>query len=166
MITDNFRTGRRSSSERGFTLLESMIASAILSTGLLALAAMQGMAIAKNVDANELTRVTAIASDILERMQFNRRNASAYNGINTQSSTTCNGITQPQAQGDCRLWSNAVSATNLENIQATVLVTDVGPAALVQKNVTVTLTWVGSEKAGSIVKRNRTLTVDRIIAQE
>ncbi|MDH4328587.1 MAG: prepilin-type N-terminal cleavage/methylation domain-containing protein [Nitrospira sp.] len=166
MIADNLRTRRQPSGERGFTLLEGMIASAILSTGLLALAAMQGMAITSNVDANDLTRVTTVATDILERMQFNRKNASAYNGINTGNTTPCGAITQPQARGDCLLWSSAVSATNFDSIQATVTVSDVAPAVLAQKSVTVTLTWVARQNAGSYIKRNRALTVNRIIAQE
>ena len=68
------------------------------------MSAMQGIAFVKNVDSSELTRITTLASDMMERIQFNRRNAISYNGINTQSATNCNTIsaaTQPQARGDC-----------------------------------------------------------------
>ncbi|HKR78105.1 MAG TPA: prepilin-type N-terminal cleavage/methylation domain-containing protein, partial [Nitrospira sp.] len=47
---------------RGFTLLEGMLAAVILGTGLLAMSAMQGIAFVKNVDSSELTRVTTLAS--------------------------------------------------------------------------------------------------------
>lgn len=158
------------SGERGFSLIEGMVASAILGTGLLALAAMQGIAMVKNVDANELTRMTGIASDILERVQFNRKNAVIYNGIDTQSPANCNGISaaaQPQARGDCLLWSSLVTATQLENINGRVTVSNlIGPTVLGQRTVTITLTWTGSQSADSNVKRSRSLTIDRIIAPE
>ncbi len=38
--------------EQGFTLLEGLVASAILSTSILGLAAIQGTALMQNVDAN------------------------------------------------------------------------------------------------------------------
>jgi len=158
------------SGERGFSLIEGMVASAILGTGLLALAAMQGIAMVKNVDANELTRMTGIASVILERVQFNRKNAVIYNGIDTQSPANCNGISaaaQPQARGDCLLWSSLVTATKLENIKGAVTVSNlIGPTVLGQRTVTVTLTWTGSQNADSNVKRSRSLSIDRVIAPE
>ena len=54
--------------EAGFTLLETIMAGAFLAVGLLALSAMQGISLARNVDANELTRVTNLASEMIERM--------------------------------------------------------------------------------------------------
>ena len=152
--------------ERGFSLLEGMMASAILATGLLALAAMQGMAMVKNVDANELTRMTEITSDILERIQFNRRNAAIYNGIDTESPTNCAGITQPQARGDCLMWGTLVNGTQLENVQGRVTVLSLAPMSLGQSSITVTMTWMGSQKADSHVKRRRVLTINRVIAPE
>src|SRR5688572_33214248 len=80
--------------EQGFSLLEGMLAAVLLGTGLLAMSAMQGIAFVKNVDSHELTRVTILASDMMERIQFNRRNAISYNGINTQSVTNCNVISE------------------------------------------------------------------------
>ena len=156
--------------ERGFTLLEGMLAAVLLGTGLLAMSAMQGIALVKNVDASELTRVTTLASDIMERIQFNRRNAFSYNGINTQSPTNCNAIsaaTQPQAKGDCLLWDSLVDGTQLQNIQGTVTVSNIiAPTALLQRNVTVTITWLGSIASDSTVKRARSLTMQRVVAPE
>ena len=157
--------------DQGFTLIEGMLASVILAVGLLALSGMQGIALVKNVDANELTKVSTLASDMMERIYFNRRNAAAYNAIDTTSASTCTAIsttTQPMANGDCTLWAGLVNATQLQNIQGTVAVSTavVGPAALGQRNVTVTITWMGSLKAGQSVKRNRTLTMQRVVAPE
>jgi len=131
---------------------------------------MQTIALVKNVDANELTRITSVASDMMERIQFNRRNAFTYNGIDTQSGTNCNAISstaQPQAKGDCQLWQTLVTNTQLQNIQGKVTVSNVlAPTVLGQRNVTVTITWMGSVKSDSTVKRARTLTLNRVIAPE
>lgn len=153
--------------EKGFTLLEGMLASAILTVGLLALSGMQGIALVKNVDANELTRITTLASDMMERIQFNRRNAVAYNGIDTQSVTNCSGISagaQPMASGDCLLWDSIVDGTQFENVKGLVTVSAVKPpTSLNQRDVTVTITWVGSSNSA---KRSRTLTLQRVVAPE
>ena len=156
--------------DRGFTLLEGMLAAVLLGTGLLAMSAMQGIALVKNVDSSELTRITTLVSDMMERIQFNRRNAISYNGINTQSPTNCNTISataQPQARGDCLLWDSLVDGTQLQNVQGTVTVSNlIAPTVLGQRNVTVTITWVGSLKSDSSVKRARSLTINRVIAPE
>ena len=156
--------------ETGFTLIEGMLATVILGIGLLALSGMQSIALVKNVDSNELTRVSTLASDMMERIQFNRRNAIAYNGIDTQSVTNCAGInatTQPMASGDCFLWDTMVDGTQLQNVQGTVTVSNViAPIALNQRNVTVTITWMGSMKSDQTVKRSRTLTLQRVVAPE
>jgi len=160
----------RCKGEQGFSLIEGMLAAVLLGTGLLAMSGMQTIALVKNVDANELTRITSVASDMMERIQFNRRNAFTYNGIDTQSGTNCNAIssaTQPQAKGDCQLWQTLVTNTQLQNIHGTVTVSNVlAPTVLGQRNVTVTITWMGSVKSDSTVKRVRTLTLNRVIAPE
>jgi type IV pilus assembly protein PilV len=154
--------------EQGFSLLEGMLAAVLLGTGLLAMSAMQGIAFVKNVDSNELTRMTTLASDMMERIQFNRRNALSYHGIDTQSPTNCNAISataQPQARGDCLLWESLVDGTQLQNVMGTVTVSD-PPTVLAQRNVTVTISWMGSLKSDSTVKRQRTLTINRVVAPE
>ena len=161
----------RCEDERGFSLLEGMLAAVVLATGLLAMSGMQGIALVKNVDANELTRVTSAASDMMERVYFNRRNAVIYNGIDTQTATTCNAISgtaQPQAKGDCQLWQGLVTGTQLENVrgQVSVSLTPIPPTVLGQRNVTVTITWMGSMKSDTTVKRPRTLVLNRVIAPE
>jgi len=167
---DNTRRAAESR-EQGFTLVEGMLASVVLAVGLLALSGMQSIALVKNVDANELTRVTTIASDMMERIYFNRRNAAAYDAIDTQSAGTCtaiNAVTQPMASGDCTLWVGLVNGTSLQNIKGTIAVSPavVGPFALNQRNVTVTITWLGSVKSDQSVKRSRTLTLQRVVAPE
>jgi type IV pilus assembly protein PilV len=157
-------------SEGGFTLLEGMLAAVILATGLLGLASMQGFSLGRNVDANEMTRVTNFAADIVERVQFNRRNALAYNGIDTAAACTINATTQPMARGDCDQWRNLLTgglATGLGGLRGQVAVTAVGPTVppLNQNRVVVTMTWTGASGAGKIAKQ-RQVTMTTVVAPE
>ena len=168
--TMRLRCFSRCKGEEGFSLIEGMLAAVVLGTGLLAMSGMQTIALVKNVDANELTRITTLASDMMERVQFNRRNAVSYNGIDTQSATNCNAISaaaQPQAKGDCLLWDSLVDGTQLQNVQGLVTVSNViAPTTLNQRNVTVTITWLGSQKSDLSVKRSRSLTLNRVVSPE
>ena len=156
--------------EEGFSLLEGMLSAVILGTGLLAMSAMKSIALVKNVDANEMTRVTSVASDMMERVYFNRRNAVSYNGIDTQNSSTCNSInaTQVQAKGDCLIWQALLTNTQLQTVrgQVSVDLNAFGPAALGQRNVSVTITWFGCLNSGSTMKRQRSITLNRVVAPE
>src|SRR6476620_4440423 len=145
MEPTNYMRRSAGSHEQGFTLVEGMLATVILSVGLLALSGMQSIALVKNVDANEMTKVTSLAADMMERIQFNRRNAASYQGIDTASAATCTAISasaQPMANGDCTLWAGFVNGTRLQNVRGNVTVSPalVGPSVLNQRNVTVTIT--------------------------
>jgi type IV pilus assembly protein PilV len=163
-----------SMSEGGFTLLEGMLAAVFLGMGLLALTGMQSISLTRNVDANELTQVTAVASEMVERIQFNRKNVTFYNNMNTTSGGTGNCTTiivptvQPMASGDCVQWRSALMATNLSGIAGTIAVQAMGPTTppLNQSRVTVTVTWLGSRKTDVTVQRNKTVTLQTIVAPE
>lgn len=145
--------------EKGFTLVEVLVSAAILSVGVLGMAAMQGMAFTKNVDANDLSIVTNIASDVMERIQSNREYAWAYNGLQTLGPGNCAtlppalpppGVTKSTkvvvarvVQGDCTQWRTLVLASNLANIQGTVAVTNPFPAnpEWHARQIVVQLTW-------------------------
>lgn len=162
------RTVRKS--EEGFTLLEGMLAAVILGMGLLGLASMQGFSLGRNVDANETTRATNFAVDIVERIQFNRRNAISYNGIDTNIACTINATAQPMARGDCDQWRNLLTgglASGLTGLRGQVAVTVIGPTApaLNQNRVVVTLTWTGAAGAGKIAKQ-RQMTITTVVSPE
>jgi|GEM_PF-365721 len=57
--------------EAGFTLIEVMFAVVFLSIGLLGIAAMQDIAISRNIDGRRLTVATNLAAEMLERVRFN-----------------------------------------------------------------------------------------------
>jgi type IV pilus assembly protein PilV len=138
----------------GFTLVEVMVSATVLSLGIMGMAAMQGVSITKGVDANDLTVVTNIAADMMERVQNNRRWAWAYNNLQTVGAGNCGpgGVPAPapappfpaqtpgplvtsRVQGDCAQWRALVLSSNLPNIQGTVQVI---PFGLVSPNSSAT----------------------------
>ena len=64
--------------QRGFTLLEVMIALLIFSVGLLSAAALQGVAKRANYEAIQRTTATQLAFDLLERMKANANGLNWY----------------------------------------------------------------------------------------
>jgi type IV pilus assembly protein PilV len=161
----------------GFTLIEGMLAGVVLAVGMLALAAMQSMSLGRNVDANEVTRVTNLAADMMERIQFNRGRAAAYNGALGTGIDTLNGATQPaatepMARGDYTQWQTLLNNSGLTAVRGLVVVTALDPApgmnpvTLNRSQVAVTITWLGSVKSETSVRRNKTMTLITIVAPE
>lgn len=137
--------------EQGFTLIEVMASAAILAIGLLGLAAMTTLSFTRNSDSSEITTATNLAAELVERMQFNRRNlVNGYHGMNLNSANpalcTQNALNQPIARGDCLQWQARLFASGLVGVSATVTVAAVGPVTLNQNNVNVNVVWVGSSR--------------------
>jgi type IV pilus assembly protein PilV len=155
----------------GFTLIESMVAAVILTIGLLALTGMQSFSLRKNVDANNQTRVTNLAADMLERIQFNRRKAANYHGINVSSgTTTCPTVAADlMANGDCTQWRTLLLSSNLPNIVGTVTLNPIPPATdplgLNRSTVTVQVTWTEASSA-EVTAASKTMRLDTVIAPE
>jgi type IV pilus assembly protein PilV len=160
--------------ESGFTLLEGMIATVILSVGVIAMGAMQGIAITRNVDSTELTLATNMASEMLERIQYNRRNVTAYAGIDTNNPCALPPI-QTMAQGDCVQWqammtnqgaSGISQASMLTGVRGVVTVTPVVTnPPLNQSRVNVVITWTG-RNMGTTAAAPRRVMLDTTIAPE
>jgi len=152
--------------ERGFTLLEGMFAAVVLAIGLLALAGMQGISLGKNVDANELTLATNLAADMVERIQFNRRNAIVYQSIDTQNAAT-NPVSNIMASGDYTQWQALLTGSRLPSARGRVAVNATGPTSpsLKQSQVIVSVNWQSS-KASSSAIRTRNVTLTAVIAPE
>jgi len=149
--------------QSGFTLIESMIAAAILAVGVLGVAGTLEIALTRNVDSTELTRATNLAAEMIERIQYNRKNIAQYS-IDTANATPCpqSAVTQPMAKGDCDQWVTLLSnpqASGLVNVRGVITVpaTLVGTLAtlLNQYPVTVTVSWTGAagETKGSRPKQ-------------
>ena len=121
---------------RGFSLIEVLVALAILSVGLLGLAALQATALRANQGANFRSQATNAAYDILDMIRANRLNANAYNTNFT--STVPSGTTT--AAVDVRRWK-----TNLRN---TIGASAQGRVAIVGGIVTVDIRWTDSRAGG------------------
>lgn len=161
--------------EAGFTLVEGMIATAILSIGVLAMAGLHGISLKRNVDSTELSLASNMATEMVERIRYNRRNAAAYNGIDTSAACTQNPITQPMALGDCTQWRTMMTAQQTAGgSQANVLPAvrgqiQVNPIAtnpsLGQNAVLVTVTWSGLSM-GNTPGTTRAVRVNTVVAPE
>lgn len=159
--------------QAGFSLFEVMIAMVIMMVGLMGLAAMQDIALSGNMDANEVTRVTALATDLIDRISYNKKNVLAYAGPTCASIPTCidttaaipcthNAVTQAQARGDCLQWDFRVDNSGLRNARGMVTVAPAGPimpnsTAAMLNVVNITITWTGA-------KRAKTVTMSSIVA--
>lgn len=155
------------SDQRGFTLLEAMMAMIIMAIGMLGLAGMQTMAMTRNVDAAELGRATNLAAGMIERVHYNRQNVTDYNGalgtgINTSNDATKPPTTQPTARGDFNQWQANLNNSGLNTPAGTVVVTSpFGPAALNQSQVVVTLAWTTKKMGGGGVAGAEAQTIAR-----
>ena len=86
--------------QRGFTLIESLIALVVLSVGLLGIAALYLETLRAGRSALYRTEAVTMAADIADRMRANRNPANAYTGAGQ------NAI----AQADLDTWNDAVAS--------------------------------------------------------
>lgn len=160
----------RPAGQAGFTLIEGMIASVILTVGLLALAGMQGVALSKNMDANELAQATTLNAALMERIKFNRGRALAYHNIDTASAATQPPSTEPMARGDYTQWQTLLTNSRMSNARGLVSVTrldpnpTLNPTTLNQFLVTVRINWNATGAGG--IARSRTVMFAAVLAPE
>ena len=134
--TENRRVNPK---QAGFTLIEVMFAVVFLSIGLLGIAAMQDIAISRNVDGRRLTVATNLAAEMLERVRYNAAGSSLrlgglylYNGLVACTGPTCTGLDTPNpgntgnitfgaprttAAGDYAQWNAALAAVDSNNVR-------------------------------------------------
>jgi type IV pilus assembly protein PilV len=158
--------------QSGFTLIETMVAATILVIGLLALSGMQAISLKKNVSASELTRVSNLAADMVERIQFNRRNVARYHNINVSSSTTTcpTTIVDVMANGDCTQWRTLLLGSGLSNVVGTVTLNPAPPTVdvlgLTRSTVTVRLDWLANSNVGGGAAMTKSITLVTVVAPE
>ena len=166
--------------EKGFTLLEVMIASVYLAIGLLTIAAMEDIALSRNVDAKRMTIATNLATEMIERIRYNSpANSTSFAGVgypyhniqacnyacpggNTPGNATA--VVNATANGDYNQWLGHLTAIDsagqflLPNAMGTVTSTAVAtPSVLQQVQITVTVRW-------STGIRTPTLTMTTMVA--
>jgi type IV pilus assembly protein PilV len=107
------------SSQQGFTLIEVLVATLVLTVGILGVAAMQMVSFQTNQSAYARSQAVYLAQDMFDRMRANPsgyQTTSIYNGIDTNDSNTIpatpncvastSGCTATQmAQQDVREWA-------------------------------------------------------------
>ncbi|MBI5462892.1 MAG: type IV pilus modification protein PilV [Gammaproteobacteria bacterium] len=103
--------------QRGFTLLEVLIAVVVLSIGLLGVAGLQAFGLRNNQDAYMRSQATILATDIAERMRANMTGVEAgtYDQGVAVENTNCNDATtgctaNELAQHDLYQWRTALFA--------------------------------------------------------
>ena len=145
--------------DKGFTLLEVLIAIVILSIGLLSVAAMQTTAILGNVSAMNRSRAIGLAEEMADRIRVNAGDTpNIYNCIDTDipgatavNATPCATSGRPAsdpAMGDYDQWRARLSTSGLPNAFGTVAVQMDSPISKTA-TITVTVTW-GIGATGSV----------------
>jgi type IV pilus assembly protein PilV len=104
--------------DKGFTLMEVMVALFVLSVGILGIISLQLFAQQNNYDAIQRTTAAVLASSIVERMRINRAGINGYPGVaepvpDTDFPNTCSsppGCTPAQlAAHDLQEWYSLIS---------------------------------------------------------
>lgn len=159
--------------DRGFTLIEAMIAGGVLAGVLMGLSGVQAVTLTKNVDSKEVTVSTNLGTEMIERIQSNRQKVLDYHNIDTTAGTPCpqSAATQRQALGDCQQWRTVLANSNLNTARGTVTVTRIDPdpvtgaASMNRLSVVVTLTWKAVANT-NLSGQTMTTTYRAIIAPE
>jgi len=110
-------------SERGFSLLEAVIALLILTVGLLGLASMQGQALRATDMGGNSAIAKSIAMDAMERIIRNSQNVRAYDGMSVANGTkpNCPNIAPlPACAIDFNDWQNMISSLPGGDLQISV----------------------------------------------
>ncbi len=122
-------------SQTGFTMIEAMVAIAILSFSLLGLALLQAQGLKLNSDAYSRTQASILAYDILDRMRINTVNLASYDTSSTTPTGTCNQTTV-SATNDIVCWTERLAQTLGPDSSGSIIV-----VASTVPNATVTITW-------------------------
>lgn len=129
--------------QKGFSLVEVLIAMTILAVGLLAVASMQTTAMTANTVSRDGTVAVQLAEEMVERF---RANAGSFpNRYNlTTAGSGCTGLTEP-AKGDCLQWKSRLEASPLRGPVGEVAVTLNDPMENAA-TATFTVQWGGGRR--------------------
>lgn len=159
--------------ECGFTMVEALMAGAILTISLMGLAGFQAVSLTRNAESKEKTGVTNFGVEMVERIQSNRQRVLDYHNIDTAASTPCPQTTtaQRQALADCQQWRTALTASGINGVRGTVTAVRIDPdpttgvPSLNRFDVVVTVTWNASTAGGTSVQ-SKSATFRTVVAPE
>jgi type IV pilus modification protein PilV len=115
---------REIKNEKGFTLIEVLVAVFLLAVGMMSAASMQTAAISGNKFSKDTSLAIELAEEMMDRIRINAgREPHKYDGIDT--SGTC--PNSDPFKGDCEQWQTRMLA--LRNAVGTVTVTPDNPDA-------------------------------------
>lgn len=130
-------------SNKGFSLIEILVAVVVLSLGMLGIAALQMTAIRFNQSAQSRTQVTSLANDIIDKMRANPAFLASYTQAVPANAT---------ANTDVTNWKLAL--TNVLGANATGAIA--GPNA-VDQTYTISITWSDASDATEDARNGRAL---------
>lgn len=151
---------------RGFTLIEVLVALLILSVGLLGIAGMQTLSLQMNVSARQSSQATFLAYDIIDRMRANK--SAALNGDYDYDSEGCSKVpgAGSVADKDLTAWLNSLCGMTSDGNTAPALLpqnADEGTGAKVDVDnnglATVTVSWYDERWADEDGEPVRTVVV-------
>ena len=99
--------------QRGFSMIEVLIALVITAFGLLGLAAFASKATALSVDATQRARASALLNDMAARIANNKANAAAYLGAGVSGAAIqdCSAVAAGAPRDLCE-WNNLLAGAN------------------------------------------------------
>lgn len=133
--------------DRGFSLIEVLVALLILSVGLLGIAGMQTLSVQMNVSARQSSQATYLAYEIIDRMRANRQ--AALGGNYNHDSNGCQDIPTGNSVADTDLaaWLNVLCGMTADGNTAPAMLpqdSTAGTGASVDVDdgvATVTVSW-------------------------
>lgn len=124
--------------QKGFSLLEVLVATVILAIGLLAAASMQTTAMTATTTSKNTTLAVQLAEEMVDRIRVNAGTTpDIYNNLSTGN---CTSITNATALGDCNQWRDRLTSSGLPSPTGTVLVTLNSPVSNAA-TITVEVSW-------------------------
>lgn len=113
-MTQRLSSPSNKRSQRGFTLIEVLIAALVLSVGLLGLAGLQGIAQKLGYSAYQRSQAASLAYEIADAIRANAKNASQYEKIAMTTADDCDPNlsrvnNDTVANNDLREWVNRIA---------------------------------------------------------
>lgn len=136
------------STDKGFTLIEVLIAMVVLAFGLLGLAAMQTSGLKNNLSAYQRSQATQLAYDMADRMRVNVADANEASGKYATAAITTSHTQANSAKTTCKTTTGCSVADMAENdiyewnaTVSRVLPSGVGTITFAASTYTITISW-------------------------